>query len=75
MKRWVMKDFKIVWHWHRGRLQGEENRGWYHILWNGKDIQNGFRTKHEAERWLGSFLKKANAIRKAAFEAGKYDGQ
>ena len=75
MKVWIKKDFEIVWVWHRGRLQGQENRGWYHIRYNGKDLQDGFSSKRKAEQWLGVWLKKANAIRKAAFESGKYDGQ
>ena len=68
MKNWTKKDFRIEWRWHRGRLQGQENRGWYHIFWNGKEIESGFRTKKDAERWLGEWLKKANAIRKAMAE-------
>lgn len=70
MKNWTKKDFSIEWRWHRGRLQGQENRGWYHIFYQGRECNSGFRTKKDAERWLGDFLKKANTLRKQAAERG-----
>lgn len=73
MKNWTREDFSIEWRWHRGRLQGQENRGWYHIFSNigrGGEINNGFRTKREAEQWLGAWLKQANALRRQAYERG-----
>lgn len=73
MKNWTKKDFTIEWRWHRGRLQGQENRGWYHIyshIGSGGEINSGFRTKHDAERWLGAWLKQANALRKEAHAKG-----
>ena len=71
-ERWTKKDFTIKWGWHRGRLQGQENRGWYEIYWNktGKLIEQGFPNKKWAEKWLGDFLKKANKLRKEATERG-----
>ena len=70
MKRWVKADFVIKWEWHRGRLQGEENRGWYHIYWHGRELDSGFRSKREASAFLGAFLKKANRLRKEAEAKG-----
>lgn len=77
-EKWTAKDFSFKWVWNRGRLQGQENNGYYVIVWKNKGRMADnkhhdykFRTKEDAKRWLGQFLKKANAIRKQAFVEGR----
>ena len=76
-KRWTKKDFRIRGHFTGSRLAGREHEYAYDIYYGDsmKTIETGFSSKRKAEAWLGEKLRKMNAIRKAAYDAGKYDGQ
>lgn len=74
-KRWTKKDFRIYGHFTGSRLRGCEHEYVYDIYYGSKMIEYGFSSKRKAEAWLGEKLRKMNAIRKAAYDAGKYDGQ
>lgn len=74
-KRWTKKDFRIEGHFTGSRLRGCEHEYVYDIYYGSSRIETGFSSKRKAEVWLGEKLRKMNAIRKAAYDSGKYDGQ
>lgn len=59
------KEFSIVWEWDRGRLQGQENRGYYKVVVNktGEALPKKFTSKKSADEWLGKTIKLANMIK------------
>ena len=74
MKKWLKKDFRIVWERSGSRLFPiNANVGFWEVYWNGKHIYGGFPTKAMADDWLTDFLKKANNLRKQAAEKGIID--
>ena len=70
MKRWVKSDFTIKLEPASNKLQESKNRCYYSIYWHGSLLAGGFPNKRWASSWLGDYLKKANALRKAAAEKG-----
>lgn len=79
-KPWTKSDFEIKSRPYGGRLQGQENLYAYYITdrhdsfykdANGNQII--FFKKADAIKWLGRFIKEANAKRKEAYEDGIYE--
>lgn len=64
-KKITKKDFDIVWEWERGRLQGQENYGYYIVRTKktGHRFRHHFSSKRAASAWLGKQIKIANEIR------------
>lgn len=64
-KKITKKDFDIVWEWERGRLQGQENYGYYIVRTKktGHRFRHHFSSKRAASAWLGKQIKMANDIR------------
>lgn len=80
-KKITKNDFDVVWEWQRGRLQGQENYGYYIIRAkkSGKEVARGFPSKRAASAWLGENIKIANEIRQGRIvverdENGKITG-
>lgn len=62
MKKYRVKDFEIRGYWTRSQLLGRENEYAYRIYWNGKDLDKVYGTKRDAQRFVSSFVKKANTL-------------
>ena len=73
MNKITKNDFLIVWEWHRQRIQGLENYGYYKIVSvNGKyECPYHFSSKAKASAWLGKNIKIANKIKSGEIKIEK----